>query len=90
MSWRGPRPQNRLRLPIPWYRTAQHALQIDRRTGIGEQWLHNHWAQQRQSQQAPGLRHIDAFGSGNVRDGFSPAFVEQPLPEMRTVDQSFA
>ena len=40
-----------------------YALQIDRHIGIGEQIVHNRRGQQRQSQQAPGLRHIDAFGS---------------------------
>ena len=84
------RPQYRLLPPIQWHHPAQHALQIGRHIGIGEQWIDNRRGQQRQSQQAPGLRYIDAFGSGNVSDRPKLAFIEQALPEMRTVDQSFA
>jgi hypothetical protein len=38
----------------------------NRRIGIGEKIGHNCRGQQRQSQQAPGLRHINTFGSGNI------------------------
>ena len=79
-----------LRLPIQWHHPAQHALQIDRHIGIGEQIAHNCRGQQRQSKQAPGLRYIDAFGSGNISDRPKLAFIEKPLLEIRTVDQSFA
>ena len=61
-----PRKHRLLRLPIQWHHPAQHALQIDRHIGIGEQIVHNHWAQQCQAQEAPDLRYIDAFGSGNI------------------------
>ncbi len=72
------RPQYRLLLPIQWHHPAQHALQIDRHIGIGEQIVRNRRGQQRQSQQAPGLRYIDAFGSGNFSDRPKLAFIEQP------------
>ena len=84
------RPQYRLLPPIQWHLPAQHALQFDHHIGIGEQIGHNRRGQQRQAQQAPGLRYIDAFGSCNVGDGFRSAFIEKPLPEIRIVDQSFA
>ena len=78
-----PRPQCRLLLPIQRHHPAQHALQIDRHIGIGEQIAHNCRGQQRQSQQAPGLRYIDALGSGNVSDRPKLAFIEQVLPVVR-------
>ena len=72
-----------LRLPIQRHHPAQHALQIDRHIGIGDQIGHNRRGQQRQAQQAPGLRYIDAFGSGNISDRPKLALIEQPLPVVR-------
>jgi len=77
------RPQYRLLLPIQWHHPAQHALQIDRHIGIREQIVHNRRGQQRQAQQAPGLRYINLFQRSDVCDGSHLAFIEQPLPEMR-------
>ena len=78
-----------LGLPIQWHHPAQHALQIDRHIGIGEQIGHNRRGQQRQSQQAPGLRYIDAFGSRNVSDRPKLAFIEQPLPVVRQPQRAY-
>ena len=71
------RPQYRLLLPIQRHHPAQHAPQIDRHIGIAEQTFDNRRGQQRQSQQAPGLRYIDALGSGNISDRPKLAFIEQ-------------
>ena len=71
------RPQCRLLLPIQRHHPAQHAPQIDRHIGIAEQTFDNRRGQQRQSQQAPGLRYIDALGSGNISDRPKLAFIEQ-------------
>ena len=78
-----PRKHRPLLPPIQWHHPAQHSFQIDRQIGIGEQWLHNRRGQQRQAQQASGLRYIDAFGSGNISDRPKLAFIEQSLPAVR-------
>jgi len=72
-----------LLLPIQWHHPAQRALHIDSHIGIGEQIVNSHWGQQRQSQQAPGLRYVDAFGSANISDRPKIALIEQALPVVR-------